>query len=82
MAPPAKQPHHNEARWGDRGGDVVVNNRRVAQGRQIQAPQVMAQEPWLAVQEPIDRHQIGVGTTEEQNGSGRLLHERPPIGVT
>ena len=55
MAPAAKQPHHNKARWGDRGADVVVNNRRVAQGRQIQAPQGLAQELWLGVQEPIDR---------------------------
>jgi hypothetical protein len=81
MAPAAEQPHHHKARRGHRGGDVVVNDRRVSQGRQIQAPQALAQETWLAVQEPIDRYQIGVSTAEEQDGSGRLLHKRPRIGV-
>ena len=60
----------------------MVNDRRVAQGPQIQAPQRLAQEPGLGVQEPIDRHQIGISTAEQQNGSGRLLDKRPPIGVT
>ena len=60
----------------------MVNDRRVAKNSQIQAPQGLAQEIWLAVQEPIDRHQIGISTAEQQNGSGRLLHKRPRIGVT
>jgi hypothetical protein len=81
MAPAAEQPHHNQPRRGSRGGDVVVNDRRVSQGRQIQAPQGLAQEIWLAVQEPIDRYQIGISTAEQQNRSGRLLHKRPRIRV-
>jgi hypothetical protein len=59
----------------------MVDGGRVSQGRQIQATQGQANELGLGIQEPIDGHQVGISTAEQQNGSGRLLHKRPCIGV-
>jgi hypothetical protein len=64
VAPATQQPHDHEARRLCRGGDVVVNDRRVAQGRQIQTTQTLVQERRLGVQQPINGHEIRIRTAQ------------------
>ena len=71
----AQQPHHHQPGVLHRAGDVVVDHSWMGQRRQVQGSQFTPEQLRLSRQQAIDRHQVGVGTAEEEQRGRRLLHE-------
>ncbi len=79
VAPTAQQTHHHQLGLAACAGQVVVHHGRVGQARQVEGPQLAAQQFRIAGQQLIDRQQVGIGAAQQQHRCRRLLDQGPGI---